>query len=163
MLRFSNVYAAPTIMPIEWCRRLRVQRCGRTLRVDGSSHVLTSPILPTRCAASGHDRSAGVWCGVAADSACDRAGTTLSQLADLAQKRAVGAAASSEAPARSYDVTQFVGSPQRARELLGFAATTSIAQGMAALIAAFRALSPKEKTGAGLGPNCAGRMTPFRW
>ena len=154
VLRFSNVYGsthdhADRVVPAF----ARAALWGGLLRVDGSSHVFDFTHLAdtVRGILATIDRLA---CGVVLPpiQLVTGQGTTLSQLADLAQKTGGGRCRVVEAPARSYDVTQFVGSPQRARELLGFAATTSIAQGMAALIAAFRALSPKEKAGAGFGP-----------
>lgn len=64
-------------------------------------------------------------------------GTTLRQLADLAEANSAGMRCE-ERPSRNYDVARFIGDPTRAHELLGWRATTPIEEGFASLVEAFR-------------------------
>lgn len=62
-------------------------------------------------------------------------GVRLGMLATLAGRLARAPFEIIEAPARTYDVSRFIGDPTRARALLGWQADTSIEQGMARLVA----------------------------
>lgn len=62
-------------------------------------------------------------------------GTTLGQLAQIAATYASYPVEIDEMPARSFDVSGFVGDPSRAAELLGWTSTTSVNQGLSQLIA----------------------------
>ena len=64
-------------------------------------------------------------------------GTTLGELAGLANAAAGRRARILEAPPRSYDVARFVGDPSRARALLGWQARIDIAAGVARLVRDF--------------------------
>jgi len=64
-------------------------------------------------------------------------GTTLGQLADLARTHARAPVTVNEAPPRSYDVARFYGATERAAEILGWRAETSLEEGFAKLVAAF--------------------------
>jgi len=78
--------------------------------------------------------------------------TTLRELAGLANALGGGRARIIEAPPRPFGARDFVGNPQRARELLGWVATVPLRTGMARLMAEMAA--PKNARGAaveGLG------------
>lgn len=62
-------------------------------------------------------------------------GVRLGMLAALAGRLARAPFEIIEAPARTYDVSRFIGDPTRARALLGWQADTSIELGMARLVA----------------------------
>ncbi len=64
--------------------------------------------------------------------------TSLGRLGDLVVRLSGGRAEVRCAEPRSYDVSRFYGSPDRARELLGWSARIGIEQGVARLIEAFR-------------------------
>ncbi len=68
-------------------------------------------------------------------------GTTLGGLARLAKGISAHPVDIVEAPARTFDVSRFVGDPTRTRALLGWQATTQIEDGMALLV---RALQQQE-------------------
>ena len=68
-------------------------------------------------------------------------GTTLGGLARLAKSISAHPVDIVEAPARTFDVSRFVGDPARTRALLGWQATTPIEDGMAMLV---RALQQQE-------------------
>jgi UDP-glucose 4-epimerase len=70
-------------------------------------------------------------------------GTTLRELAKLANLEAGGRSPIVEAPSRDCDVARFVGDPRRARRLLGWQSTISLADGVAHLVRAFRMRSLK--------------------
>jgi len=64
-------------------------------------------------------------------------GTRLDQLAELARTLGGRGARVLDAPARSYEVTRFVGDPSRARALLGWQPQIDLAEGMARLVQDF--------------------------
>jgi len=63
--------------------------------------------------------------------------TTLKQLAELAITAGDGKSFMVEAPSRNYDVARFYGDPSRAREILGWEASTSIETGVSRMVAAY--------------------------
>lgn len=65
-------------------------------------------------------------------------GTTLRALAELVAEHSTERVNIVELPARGYDVSGFVGNPQRASDLLGWRARTPIRAGMADLLAALK-------------------------
>jgi len=65
-------------------------------------------------------------------------GTTLRQLAQLAADEAGTVVPIVEAPQRTYDVSQFVGTPSRAQSILGWRAEIDVAQGMRCLVSDFQ-------------------------
>ncbi len=64
-------------------------------------------------------------------------GITLQELATMAIK-AAGAGTIELRPARSYDVTSFVGDPTRAEQVLGWRANTALEEGIDRLVERFR-------------------------
>ncbi len=64
-------------------------------------------------------------------------GSTLGELAGMAIAAAGGGVAV-DGPPRDYDVSAFVGDPRRARQLLGWSATTPVDVGVRRLVAALR-------------------------
>lgn len=64
--------------------------------------------------------------------------TTLRQLAEMAIRLASSASRLRYAPPRDFDVARFVGSPERARRLLGWTPTVSVEAGLCRLVQAFR-------------------------
>lgn len=67
-------------------------------------------------------------------------GTTLSALAHLACTVAGGRGRLTDAPPREYDVSHFVGNPDRARHLLGWEARTPLVDGLRRLVEEYAAL-----------------------
>jgi nucleoside-diphosphate-sugar epimerase len=61
-------------------------------------------------------------------------GTTLIDLAEMAQAHALTTVTMREAPPRDFDVAHFVGDPARAKSLLGWSAEIEIEDGMRRLI-----------------------------
>lgn len=61
-------------------------------------------------------------------------GITLQELADISMQHGCDDVKIKHAPARTFDVSQFRGDPTRAREVLGWKATTSIEFGISRLI-----------------------------
>jgi nucleoside-diphosphate-sugar epimerase len=68
--------------------------------------------------------------------------TTLAELASMAQGLSTRTVDIVEAPARTYDVSRFVGDPTRAQALLGWRARTSVEAGMAGLVQALQTHQP---------------------
>ncbi len=64
--------------------------------------------------------------------------TTLGQLAVLANRLGSGQSSITEGPPRTYDVSHFVGSGMRARELLGWTPRITLTRGIQGLIDDFR-------------------------
>lgn len=64
--------------------------------------------------------------------------TTLGELADMACAYGIGRTQKLEAPSRDYDVSNFYGSPQRAKELLGWEPLIMIDQGLQMLVEDFK-------------------------
>lgn len=67
-------------------------------------------------------------------------GTTLLELARLANRAGGRRSRIIEAPQRDYDVARFVGDPTRAHRLLGWGATTAVEDGIRDLVERFAAL-----------------------
>ncbi len=82
-------------------------------------------------------------------------GTTLLALARLAIEAGGGRAPLREMSPQSYDVTRFVGDPQRARELLGWEARIPVAEGVERLVRAFAAQNAAPQATDGLRPAVA--------
>ncbi|MDP2620678.1 MAG: NAD-dependent epimerase/dehydratase family protein [Hyphomicrobiales bacterium] len=64
-------------------------------------------------------------------------GTNLLELADMAQSAGGPGTRIEHHPPRSYDVERFWGDPQRAKEVLGWSAETSVEDGVGRLVKAF--------------------------
>ncbi len=142
IVRFSNVYGsvldhADRVVPAF----ARAAASGEPIRVDGSRNTFdftfvddvvdgllalitqvdeTQALLPPIHFVSGE-------------------ATTLGELATLAQQIAGNTCTVQEAPPRDFDVAHFTGDPARARALLGWQAMVGIRDGLARLIADFRA------------------------
>ena len=69
-------------------------------------------------------------------------GTTLGELATMAQRLSRRAVEIVEAPARTYDVPHFIGDPTRAHALLGWRARTSVDSGLGNLVDALQSHQP---------------------
>jgi nucleoside-diphosphate-sugar epimerase len=65
-------------------------------------------------------------------------GTTLLELATMARRLAGAESPIQVRPARRFDVTRFIGCPERARQLLGWSAQTNLETGMRGLIRSLR-------------------------
>ncbi len=140
VVRYSSVYGAvddhlDRVVPAFARRAL----AGEALRVDGRGHTFDFVWIDdaVRATLTMLDRLA--------DGQLDPPihlvsgeGTSLQQLAELACRAAGTHATWREAPARSYDVSCFVGDPTRARSRLGWRATVPIEEGMARFVAALR-------------------------
>ena len=70
--------------------------------------------------------------------------TTLLELAQLSARHAVAATTIEHAPARDFDVAQFVGDPERAARLLGWRATVPVSIGVPRLISALQLKHERE-------------------
>ena len=77
-------------------------------------------------------------------------GTSLGQLAELARQHARAPVEIVEAPKRDYDAVRFVGSPDRAQQLLGWRAETALESGVVDLIDQF---SGERNLAAGMASN----------
>jgi nucleoside-diphosphate-sugar epimerase len=143
VVRLSNVYGvamdhADRVVPAF----ARAAAEGGTLRVDGRNHTFDFTHLA--------DTVGGLLAMIGALEAgrslppihlvTGRA-TTLGQLAELAVSLSGSGATIREAAPRDYDVSQFVGDPSLAAELLDWTANTSIETGLQGLINAFGASS----------------------
>lgn len=69
-------------------------------------------------------------------------GTTLGQLAELAQKHARHEVGITPSPSRKFDVSRFYGDASRARELLGWQAEVSLEEGFRQLVDDFADITP---------------------
>jgi nucleoside-diphosphate-sugar epimerase len=83
-------------------------------------------------------------------------GTTLAQLAALANRAGGQRARIVDAPERDYDVARFVGDPERAQRLLGWRATITIEEGVRDLVGKFVRLAVRQPSAA-MGPEVADR------
>lgn len=136
IVRFSSVYGgvndhADRVVPAF----VRAAMEGGTLRVDGADcgfdfthvdDVVPGLIEMATMLAAGERRMPPVHL-------VSGRRTALMDLARLAGELGGNRAAIVTAPARSYDAHQFVGDPRRARELLGWQATTELRPGLADL------------------------------
>jgi nucleoside-diphosphate-sugar epimerase len=140
VLRFSNVYGsirdhADRVVPA-FCRGAAL---GLALRVDGSLHTFDFTHLD--------DTLAGILRTLDVMASGERAlppihlltgrPTTLGQLAVLAAAAGAWRSEIHEAPSRNFDVARFCGDPSRSKQLLGWQATRSIEDGVAAFVRAY--------------------------
>jgi nucleoside-diphosphate-sugar epimerase len=147
IVRLSNVYGSTAdhhdrVVPAF----ARAAVLGNSLRVDGSEHTFDFTHLD--------DTVSGI---VALATYLDGGNdglppihfltgqpTTLGQLAAIAREVSKSVSRIVPAPPRNFDVSQFHGSPQRAKELLGWEPQITIREGISRLIADFRAeLTPE--------------------
>ncbi len=142
IVRFSNVYGsvldhADRVVPAF----ARAAASGEPIRVDGSRNTFDFTFV---------DDVVGGLLTLVRQINEDRAilppihfvsgePTTLGELAALAQQIAGNTCTVQEAPPRDFDVAHFIGDPERARTLLGWQSTVGIREGLARLIADFRA------------------------
>jgi nucleoside-diphosphate-sugar epimerase len=145
VLRFANVYGedrdhldrvAPAFA--------RLAAHGETLRVDGANTTLDFTHIDD--VAFGVHRAVnllsageGPWAPIHFVSGY---GTTLLELAQIAI-RASGAGTIRIAPARTFDVAEFIGDPSRAESILGWRASTALEDGIHRLVNVYRSLSVK--------------------
>ena len=139
IVRFSNVYGTTDdhedrVVPAF----ARTAALGGTLRVDGSGNMFDFTHVD--------DAADGLFKTIEAVVAGENmpplhfltgAGTTLGELADLAQQNARSAIDRTEAPSRKFDVSRFVGDPARAQALLGWRSQITIADGFSRLVGQF--------------------------
>jgi nucleoside-diphosphate-sugar epimerase len=140
VLRFSNVYGsirdhADRVVPA-FCRGAAL---GLALRVDGSLHTFDFTHLD--------DTLAGILRTLDVMASGERAlppihlltgrPTTLGQLAVMAAAAGRWRSEIHEAPSRNFDVARFCGDPSRSKQLLGWQATRSIEDGVAAFVRAY--------------------------
>lgn len=141
-IRLSNVFGSPAdhadrVVPAF----ARAAAFGGTLRVDGLEHmfdfthvtdVARGIVLLIELLTAGHAAPPPIHF-------VSGSPTTLGELAELAVR--IGRSGSSIVPAapRDFDVARFVGSPARAKSLLGWRAEVQLEDGLARLIHAFRA------------------------
>jgi len=141
IIRLSNVYGSTAdhhdrVVPAF----ARAAVLGQTLRVDGSSHTFDFTHLD--------DTARGIvalvnYLGEGRDSALPihfltGQPTTLGQLAAMASDASISGSEIVQSPPRNFDVSQFYGNPQRAKELLGWVPQISIKDGISRLIEDFR-------------------------
>jgi nucleoside-diphosphate-sugar epimerase len=110
---------------------------GGVMRVEGPQHAFDFTAI--------EDVELGLWRLVQATQSGERmppihfvtgAATTLLELAQLATRHATTPTVIEQAPARDFDVAQFVGNPERAARLLGWRATIPVSVGVPRLIKA---------------------------
>lgn len=147
IVRFSNVYGATSdhadrVVPAF----ARQAAFGLPLRVDGSNHIFDFTHL---------DDSVRGIIAIIKQLQAERSDlppvhfvtgvpTTLGELAALAVELATSDSPIREAPPRNFDVARFLGDPGRAETLLGWRPRVALRDGLARLIAAFRAECPAE-------------------
>jgi nucleoside-diphosphate-sugar epimerase len=138
VVRYSGVYGglddhADRVVPAFARRAL----AGDVLRVDGRGHTFDFVWLDdaVRGTLAMLDRLAD-GAPFAPIQLVSGHGTSLQALAELACRAAATDASWREAPPRSYDVSCFVGDPQRAAAELDWRATVSIEEGMARYVRA---------------------------
>lgn len=141
IVRLSNVYGRVSdhvdrVVPAF----ARAAACGEPLRVDGADHTFDFTHIDDTVL------------GISKLVELLRSGTpapppihlltgeptTLGELAVLAVQLAGSSSAINQAPPRTYDVSQFYGSPARATKILDWESHTSLHDGLAQLIADFR-------------------------
>ena len=141
IVRFSNVYGSTDdhvdrVVPAF----ARTAAAGGNLRVDGSGNMFDFTHVD--------DAADGLFKTIDAMIAGEvmpplhfltGTGTTLADLAGLAEKHALKPVSAMEAPSRKFDVSQFVGNPRRAEQLLGWNAKIGIDAGFAKLVGQFAA------------------------
>lgn len=142
IIRLSNVYGSTAdhhdrVVPAF----ARAVVLGKTLRVDGSSHTFDFTHLDdtargiialVRYLEEGHDTVPPIHFLTGQP-------TTLGQLAAMANDASQSGSEITQSPPRSFDVSRFYGTPQRAKDLLGWMPQISIKDGLARLIKDFRA------------------------
>jgi UDP-glucose 4-epimerase len=84
-------------------------------------------------------------------------GTTLGELANLANQAGGLRARITPGPARDYDVSRFVGNPERTHQLLGWATTVSVEDGVRDLVRQFDQLAIRQPPAA-MGLEAASRQ-----
>lgn len=123
------------------------------LRVEGADHVLDLTHAPD--VADGIARLMGLLDGGDAKlppvHLVSGVGTTLSALAHLACAVGGSRGRLTDAPPRDYDVSHFVGNPDRARRLLGWESRTPLLDGVRRLVEEYAALSIKSSVGSAAG------------
>jgi nucleoside-diphosphate-sugar epimerase len=149
VVRFSSVYGdtddhADRVVPAF----ARGAAAHETLRIDGTdtlfdfTHVADVADGLQRAAAAMAERG----CPLPPIHFVSGDPTSLPQLAALAI--AAGGGRVRYAPARSFDVHRFLGDPTRAAALLGWRATTALADGVGRLVGDFAALHPRQQSSA---------------
>ena len=138
--RFSNVYGSPLDHADRVVMAFATAAArGGVMSVEGSANMFDFTAV--------NDAVDGLWRLVQATRQGERLppvhfvsgqGTTLGELAEIAAERALAKVTIREAPARTYDVSRFVGDPARARALLGWTARADLAEEISSLIAALR-------------------------
>jgi len=160
IVRFSSAYGstcdhADRVVPA-FCRAAAEGGC---LRVCGLAHVFDFTHL--------EDTVQGVLAMIDAQEAGESdlppvhlvtgKGTTLAELATLANQAGGLRARIVEAPQRTYDVARFVGDPERARRLLGWRATIAVGDGVRDLVERFAERAVRRGQ-AGAGVQAAGGL-----
>lgn len=144
VLRFSNVYGdvaydyADRVVPAF----AGAVALGRNIRIDGSGNSFDFTHL--------HDTASGILKVVDLLGKTEKSlapihfltgrETTLGELADLACSYGIGSSQKIEAPSRDYDVSNFYGSPQRAKDVLGWVPSLYIEEGLRLLVEDFKKL-----------------------
>lgn len=141
IIRLSNVYGSTTdhhdrVVPAF----ARAAVLGQTLRVDGSNHTFDFTHLDDTARGiialvkyldEGHDTVSPIHFLTGQP-------TTLGQLAAMANDTSKSGSEIIQSPPRNFDVSQFYGNPQRAKELLGWMPRITIKDGISRLIEDFR-------------------------
>lgn len=148
IVRFSNVYGTiddhnDRVVPAF----ARTAAHGGEVRVDGSANMFDFTHVD--------DAAAGLFKTIEAVSAGEKlpplhfltgVGTTLAELAQLSQKKALASVSAKEAPSRKFDVSKFVGNPERAQQLLGWKANIGIDEGFEDLVRQFANAAESRET-----------------
>ncbi|MHA7776720.1 NAD-dependent epimerase/dehydratase family protein [Roseibium sp. M-1] len=167
ILRFSNVYGrisdhADRVVPAF----ARAATEGRSLQVEGRDHVFDFNYLDD--VVDGILLMAGF---IEAEKTppppvqfVTGVGTTLTELAETSVRIAETGAEIRHVGPRSFDVNGFVGSPERARQLLGWQARTGVEEGLTRMIEAYRKAAASQLPGAmpaSGGEECTGTEVTF--
>lgn len=141
IIRLSNVYGSTAdhhdrVVPAF----ARASVLGQALRVDGSNHTFDFTHLDdtargiialAKYLEEGHDTESPIHFLTGQP-------TTLGQLAAMANDASKSESEIIQSPPRNFDVSQFYGNPQHAKELLGWMPQITIKDGISRLIEDFR-------------------------
>jgi UDP-glucose 4-epimerase len=134
--RFSNVFGCPLDHPDRVAMAFAAAAAhGGRISVEGPSNTFDFTSV--------HEVVDGLWRLIEVTAAGERLppihfvsgrGTTLGELAQVAAETARADVVVEEVEARSFDVTRFIGNPERARSLLGWSAATDVRTEFAKLV-----------------------------
>ncbi len=147
--RFANVYGSVHDYPDRVVPAFaRAAASGTEIRIQGAGHTFDFTWI--RDVAEGLVRLCEV---IAAETSkippihfATGRGTTLGELALIARSAGRSETMIEHDAPRDFDVDQFVGDPTRARQLLGWSASTSLETGVSRLVDAFSAITANQQS-----------------